>query len=415
MSTSTTVGNLAVELGLSDEQFRQALAYAQVQAEAAARKMQQKVNAATQQTATASNGAWKNAGTAQSLLQISRAFDDAQYGLRGVLNNVEGIAMSLGMGAGVAGAATIAAVAIAAIAPKVAALVTVVDPISGLAKSLKDIQNTGISGTFIGIAQEARATQAAFEAASEALSKMQTVQMTISPFAGGPGMGAAQQATLVGEDPNEVFRRRIEVNQLAQDAARRSFEANRARSRVTAGGLAGFDQTEAQKEQVALNQKLFQDTVNKMGGGKQLADALTIKNLGNPQLFGAFKEGDIEATKEVVRLLGLQAEETKIIADDFERVTGSAKEIARIEEQRIKDQSRIDNRQFSEYQSAVGKQNTLFDRRDSLMNAMNRSEIVGAADVFGRNLNAGMKSEELKQLEEINKGIRELKPMTGLG
>jgi hypothetical protein len=46
---------------------------------------------------------------------------------------------------------------------------------------------------------------------------------------------------------------------------------------------------------------------------------------------------------------------------------------------------------------------------------MKRSEILGTADVFGANLNAGMKSEELKQLEEINKGIQELKPMTGLG
>jgi len=416
LSTSTVVGNLAVELGLSDAQFRQALAHAQIQAEEAARRMQAKVNQATQQTAsTATSGAWKNAGGAQSMLQFSRAIDDAQYGLRGVINNVEGIAMGLGFGAGVAGAATIAAVAIAAIGPRIAALVKATDPITELSKSLRQIQETGIAGTFVGIAQEARATQAAFEAASEALSKMQTKRVAMVGFAVEGAMADPNSGIEAPVDRVELFRRQVEVNQLAQDAARRAFEANRAKSRVTAGGLAGFEQTEAQKEQTALNQRLFQEALNKFGGGEQLAQALTIKKLADPELFGAFKEGDIEATKEVVRLLGLQAEEAKILADDFERVTGSAKELARIEMERVERQKKIEERQFREYESAVTKQSNLIDRRESMLNTMRRSEIIGASDVFGRNINAGMKSEELKQLEEINRGIQELKPITGLG
>jgi hypothetical protein len=410
-SGQTTVGRLAVELGLSDEQFRQALAHAQVMAQQAGQKMQQSINKAVN-TPAATPGGRSNA---MGLLNLSRAVDDVQYGFRGVINNIEGIVTGFGGSAGLAGAATIAGVAMMALVPKIAEVVMAADPIKDLSKNLRDIQNSGLNNTFAGFAKEARATQAAFEAASEALDKMQSQQMKISAFAGGPGMGAAPAASLIGDDPKEMFRQRLQFNELAQDAAKAAFRANQAKSRVAAGGLASFEQTDEQKEQVELNKKLFQEALNKMGGGQQLFDALKIKNLGNPQLFGAFKDGDIEATKQIVKLLGLQAEQKKILADDYERVTGSAKELARIEEQRIEKQKRIDEKQFSEYQAAVKSQDSLFSRRDSLMNSMQRSEIVGSADVFSRNLNAGMKNEELKQLEEINQGIKELKPITGLG
>jgi hypothetical protein len=49
---------------------------------------------------------------ANSLLLFSQGFEDAQYGMRGVLNNIPGLVMSLGMGAGVAGALSIAAVGV---------------------------------------------------------------------------------------------------------------------------------------------------------------------------------------------------------------------------------------------------------------------------------------------------------------
>lgn len=410
MSSQSVVGSLAVELGLSDEQFKQALAHAQVQAEQAARQMQQKVNTATQQTAA-------KAGTGvnpQGLLAVSRAIDDVQYGFRGVINNIESIVTGLGGSAGVAGAATIAAVAIASIGPKIADIVSSVTPMEELADTLKSIQNSGINNTFIGIAAEAKATQAAFEASSKELEKLRITKTVSVGFAFEGAMANPNSGIEIQADPREVFRRRVEVNQLAQDAARTAFEANRGRGRVAAAGLARFDQTEAQKGQVKLNQELFQAAVDKFGGGQNLADALKIKNLGDPQLFGAFKEGDIKATEEVTRLLGLQAEAAKIRADEFERATGAAKELARIEEQQLRQQSRIDERQFTEYQRAVTDQDRLFSRRDAIMSNLNRSEIVGSADVFAKNLNAGQKSPELAELEKINESIKELGTLTGI-
>jgi hypothetical protein len=55
-------------------------------------------------------GGGRNMGNA--MLQGSRAIDDLQYGLPGVINNIEGIASAMGAGAGAAGAATVLAVAL---------------------------------------------------------------------------------------------------------------------------------------------------------------------------------------------------------------------------------------------------------------------------------------------------------------
>lgn len=82
-----------------------------------------KLNAQLDQTAKGQDKAAassKNMGGA--LLQGSRALQDMQYGLGGVVNNLEGIASALGMGAGVAGVVTVLAVAIQALGPQISAL-----------------------------------------------------------------------------------------------------------------------------------------------------------------------------------------------------------------------------------------------------------------------------------------------------
>ncbi len=56
-----------------------------------------------------------------ALLQGSRGIQDMQYGLAGAVNNLEGIASALGLGAGVAGAVTLVAVAVQTLGPHIAA------------------------------------------------------------------------------------------------------------------------------------------------------------------------------------------------------------------------------------------------------------------------------------------------------
>ena len=55
--------------------------------------------------------------TSMALLELSRGFEDAQYGIRGVLNNIPSLVLSLGGTAGLAGGISIAAVALSQIIP----------------------------------------------------------------------------------------------------------------------------------------------------------------------------------------------------------------------------------------------------------------------------------------------------------
>jgi hypothetical protein len=63
-------------------------------------------------------GSSRNMGNA--LLQGSRALQDMQYGLAGAVNNLEGIASALGLGAGVAGIVTVLAVTVQTLGPQIA-------------------------------------------------------------------------------------------------------------------------------------------------------------------------------------------------------------------------------------------------------------------------------------------------------
>jgi hypothetical protein len=364
--------------------------------------------------------------------------------LRGVINNVEGIARDFGMSSGIAAQATIAAVAIGAIVPAIMRVVNATDPMKELSASLKSIKDSGVGGTFYGIADAARATDAAFKAALTTLKDMRVQSEKINFFVGGPGMAAPGSMQNSGQTQGEIFAQQMRVNELGRAAARGAFDAARGQEAFTAGALAGNVETQNQQDIRKLNQDVFRRAVEKFGGGQQLFDALQTKAPGNANLFGEFQRGDSKAAQEAVFRLRLEAEQAAAVAKSYEETTGHAKELARIEEERsrtakqtaefIQDETRWFERaaradekrsldaagrsfdqQMQDFESANKDQASLIRRRDSLMNSMRRSEIIGAADVFGRNLNAGMKSEELKQLEEINKGIQDLKPITGLG
>jgi len=75
------------------------------------RKQQEKIPAANNQVRVSSRN------TSMALLELSRGFEDAQYGIRGVLNNIPSLVLSLGGTAGLAGGISIAAVALSQLAP----------------------------------------------------------------------------------------------------------------------------------------------------------------------------------------------------------------------------------------------------------------------------------------------------------
>jgi hypothetical protein len=79
-------------------------------ADAAVKRYATSMDAAHESSKRATGGV---SGLGQSLLNIGRITDDYNAaGLRGIVNNFEGLAMSLGLGAGVAGVVTVAAIAL---------------------------------------------------------------------------------------------------------------------------------------------------------------------------------------------------------------------------------------------------------------------------------------------------------------
>jgi hypothetical protein len=89
----------------------------QTQKATAAKSEQVRVMAMTTTTANGTAAAQKQltdktTQSAMGFLQLSQAVEDAQYGFRGIVNNIPGMVMSFGGGAGLAGAVSLAAVGI---------------------------------------------------------------------------------------------------------------------------------------------------------------------------------------------------------------------------------------------------------------------------------------------------------------
>lgn len=80
--------------------------------------------------------------SAAALLEASRAFEDMQYGIRGVLNNIPSLVQSLGLGAGLAGGISIAAVAATSLLPKLSEWLGLTealdDALGGTSKRLRE-------------------------------------------------------------------------------------------------------------------------------------------------------------------------------------------------------------------------------------------------------------------------------------
>jgi hypothetical protein len=170
------------------------------------------------------------------------------------------------------------------------------------------------------------------------------------------------------------------------------------------------------------------------------------------ELYGKFATGDIAATAQVESMLNLTAEKAKIMANDWERVTGQAAELRRIEEQGQQEAAAAFERETeSIYQSivegadkAIAAQKSKnrmigdefavmvkdeLDRQALTAKAAEmqsniadlearqmRSEIIGASDVFNRNFNAGLEKDPTvqaieKQTEELKEVLDSLKEL----
>jgi hypothetical protein len=284
----------------------------------------------------------------RALLDVSRGVQDfASAGIMGIVNNVEGIARSTAtamgksaqMAAGIAGGLTLVAVGIQVASPLLRQLSEETRKFFGYWVSGSDTVRNSVTGMMDG--------GSGLRAMSEELKKQSEFLQNRSDEVGGWNVDFVSRAMgLKGIDEKALEnnqRRAIEASALMSQAFEKAAQAAFHLEAAQRGAAAQFNRTTGQKDAGRLNQELFQAAVDKMGGGDNLRTKIESearRQLGmnksqSRELYGRFSMGDVPATQQVERILNLTAERAKIMAEDFEKATGAAAEIAKIENDRI--------------------------------------------------------------------------------
>lgn len=170
------------------------------------------------------------ANTGDALLQVAQAADDAQYGLRGVINNIPGIVQSLGGKAGIAG--TLAAIAIIWVQLQKAGWDKILgrdkideakNALEKLNEKLKQVEATGakesLEGTAAAAAALAEAVRTVESAFSESLAAMsQTAALQKELF-------SAQANLVAARGSNDPVAGVVATSEAQMDAAEKAHKA----------------------------------------------------------------------------------------------------------------------------------------------------------------------------------------------
>lgn len=424
---STNVGKLSVELGISDDQLRAGLAQAVVQAQQAGQKMQSAISQATKMP-TGGGGFSGMSGFAQT---IGRIADDAQYGFRGIVNNLEQLGQSAGS---VFGLSTKDAMAFGAVMTLLGVAVNqAADELIKLTDTRSEFEKLATSA--MGYAGSLNAAEAALKSLSSETSELLKKDATagVGGFIGraaGKMMDNASQgknpfSDLFGGDPTKA---QLDANRMAGEQAHRNQmdmmltgpKLQRDRAAMEAG--AGLVERGRNAKDVDINKDasaVFKDSIKGkeeisriqlerqlIAGGMKPMDAETesLKLLGNASM------GVVEAFNALAaRLPELKLEENLKNVNNARDTEANMKNLA----DDFRDRQAKDKK-------AAGLQERIGDARDrieAMMAQRARTEIVNSSDVFNKNLNAGTGEDPTvkaieKQTEEIKRLTDEIK---GLG
>lgn len=454
--SQTIVGDLAVQLGIADDQLRAGLAQAVVQAQQAGQKMQAAVN---QGSGKATSSA---ANMNMAILQASRGIQDFQAaGLNGMINNVEGIASAFGVGAGVAGAVTLAAVAIQSLSPAISSVIQESRKLFGVWES----ESEKASRTVAANMGAGGASSAKVEVLKNEIEFLKSRNSFSDVSLASPTrIGGAVELLKTGfnsnfkdfRDSDEVFaamqeRRAIEATAKLYEAMRYSNEAATALVAAQRAAAAKQDLTTNQQGETQLNKQLFQSAVDKYNGGENLRTKIEQAGIQNGMLktdandlYGKFAAGDIAATKQVESMIPLGDERAKIqgkaIDENMNSLAEQFKKEQAIRDKAIEDESRamednmnnlkalfqneekvrVENAKSLEdnmnYLKGVAKRRDKLeeqagdvkDRISGLMDQRARSEVVSASSVFEKNISAGMEDPVVKAIEKQTEELKQI-------
>lgn len=244
----------------------------------------------------------KNMG--QGALQAAYFFDDLQYGIRGILNNIPGLVMGFGGGAGLAGAISIAVLAGAKLYEWMG---KTEDKSADLAKKMKEHSKE--------IAEASRqAIRASYQALQEFNQQERT--KTVNEEYQNYVKGITREFEYQTEELEKQIRLRreeaarkkgIDTRQAELDRVNLEvdYQEGRISKRQRDYGLMMVDQNLDQK---IRQRDLSVEQANYMDMGKQLAEAVKARDAAEAHAFDMqFKQGNLPSLQNIMGLLQQQA------------------------------------------------------------------------------------------------------------
>ena len=243
----------------------------------------------------------KNMG--QGALQAAYFFDDLQYGIRGIMNNIPGLVMGFGGGAGLAGAISIATLAGAKLYEWMG---KTEDKSADLAKKMKE-QSKEIAESY------RKSLRASYQALQEfnQQERTQTVNEDYQNYV----KGITREFEYQTEELEKQIRLRreeaarkkgIDTRQaeLERVNLENDFQEGRITKRQRDYGLMMVDQNLDQK---IRQRDLSVEQANYMDMGKQLAEAVKARDAAEAHAFDMqFKQGNLPSLQNIMGLLQQQ-------------------------------------------------------------------------------------------------------------
>ncbi|PND05027.1 hypothetical protein [Akkermansia muciniphila] len=268
----------------------------------------------------------KNMG--QGLLQVAYFMDDVQYGIKGILNNIPGLVIGFGGGAGLAGAMSLAVLAGAKLYEWMG---KTEDKSADLAKKMKEHSKE--------IAEASRqAIRASYQALQEFNQQERT--KTVNKEYQNYVKGITREFEYQTEELEKQIRLRREeaarkkgIDTRQAELERVNLENDYQQGRITKRqrdyGLMMVDQNLDQK---IRQRDLSVEQANYMDMGKQLAEAVKARDAAEAHAFDMqFKQGNLPSIQNILGLLQQQERAQRSIDEINEKLPEIQKAIQRRE------------------------------------------------------------------------------------
>lgn len=304
----------------------------------------------------------KNMG--QGMLQVAYFMDDVQYGIRGIMNNIPGLVMGFGGGAGLAGAISIAVLAGAKLYEWMG---KTEDKSADLAKKMKE-QSKEIAESY------RKSLRASYQALQEFNQQERT--KTVNEDYQNYVKGITREFEYQTEELEKQIRLRreeaarkkgIDTRQAELDRVNLEvdYQEGRISKRQRDYGLMMVDQNLDQK---IRQRDLSVEQANYMDMGKQLAEVVKARDAAEAHAFDMqFKQGNLPSLQNIMGLLQQQA-------NAQQRIDSLNSNLLRIRELREIGTWRSPTEQ-KEYEDAVVREQQFIKARNSAQEEGNAAQL----------------------------------------